>query len=142
MTMQEMMPDIPRTGEPRPAVRLNAPKIGAVATEKTIPYVSPRDRAIGRIEHLFRVIEGEEPKFSVYFVLDLEDHLKMHNHFLAELGLDPANPMELSKQPEPTLIRVATEKGDIDLIRTANCYEEGTAFDVSYKTFETEELAN
>lgn len=140
MTMQETMPERLLSVEPRLAVRLNAPRIGAVATEHPIPYISPRDRAIGRIEHLLSVIEGKEPKFSVYFVLDLEDHLKMHNHFLARLGLEPANPLELSRQPEPTLIHVVTEKGEIDLIRTANCYEEGLAFDVSYKTPDPIEL--
>lgn len=142
MTMQETMPERLLADEPRLAVRLNAPLVGAFVTEKAIPYISPRDRAIGRIEHLFSVIEGKEPKFSVYFVLDLDDHLKMHNHFLAELGLDPTNPLELSKQPEPTLIHVATEKGAVDLIRTANCYDEGQAFDVSYRTFEAEELTS
>ena len=96
-----------------------------------VPVKTPRERALGRIEHFKAVVEGKEDSFYVYFVLGLEEHEDMHRHFLEELGLPYPTVKDLSDMHEPHAVLT---DGDVQLIRSSNVYEDGEAYDITYKS--------
>lgn len=119
------------------------PLIGGVVSHASVevaveikPPQTPKERALGRIEHLKNVAAGKEDKFSLYFVLGVADHDEMHAHFLGELNLPVGGIEELTQNRERSVV------GYVDglaLYRRSNCYEDGLAYDVYYDaSFEPE----
>lgn len=90
-----------------------------------------REAAVELCERLSRVISSEESYFRAYFVLENQVHIATERALLENLRAEPRNgwSTELETAPRPVW-----KRGDIQLVRTYHCDENGMPYDVTYET--------